>query len=71
MNKDFWKTLYAWLETARLEDITAKRQQVQQLLRQSNDAGFKADIRRVLRLLDEELLARAELANVMRFAVAR
>ena len=71
MNNDFWKTLYAWLETARLEDITAKRQQVQQLLRQSNDAGFKADIRRVLRLLDEELLARAELANVMRFAMAR
>lgn len=71
MNHDFWKTLYAWLETARLEDITAKRQQVQQLLRQSNDAGFKADIRRVLRLLDEELLARAELANVMRFAMAR
>ena len=65
MNKDFWKTLYAWLETASPEDITAKRHLIRQMLGQSNDSGLNADVRRVLRLMDEEILARAELAKVM------
>lgn len=65
MNNDFWKTLYAWLETANPEDITAKRHLVRRLQCQSNDPGLKTDIRRVLRLLDEETLVRAELAMPM------
>ncbi|MDO9005886.1 MAG: hypothetical protein Q7V20_20775 [Aquabacterium sp.] len=65
MNNDFWKTLYAWLETASPEDITAKRHLVRHMRSQSNDPGLQADIRRVLRLLDEETFARAELAMTM------
>ena len=53
MNKDFWKTLYCWLETASLEDITIKQQLVRQMLGESNDLGLKTDIRRILRLIDE------------------
>jgi len=70
MNKDFWKTLYCWLETASLEDITAKQQLVRQMLGESNDLGLKTDIRRILRLMDEEFVARAELANVNRLSIA-
>jgi hypothetical protein len=70
MNKDFWKTLYAWLETASLEEIKAKQQYVRQLLSESRDRDLKADIRRILRFMDEEILARAELANIMRLSMA-
>jgi hypothetical protein len=70
MNKDFWKTLYVWLETASLEEIKAKQQCVRQLLGESSDCDLKADIRRILRFMDAEILARAELANVMRLSMA-
>jgi hypothetical protein len=70
MNKDFWKTLYAWLETASLEEIRTKQQTVRQLLSESSDCDLKADIRRILRFMDAEILARAELANIMRLSLA-
>jgi len=66
MNKDFWKTLYAWLETASPEEITTKQHLVRQMLGESNDLGLQADIRRILRFMDEELVVRAELANHVR-----
>ena len=66
MNKDFWKTLYAWLETASPEEIKAKQQLVRQMLGEANDLGLQADIRRILRCMDEELVVRAELANNVR-----
>jgi hypothetical protein len=66
MNKDFWKTLYAWLETASLEEIKAKQLLVRQMLCESNDLGLQADIRRILRCMDEEFVVRAELANHVR-----
>jgi hypothetical protein len=66
MNKDFWKTLYAWLETASLEEITAKQHLVRQMLGVTKDLGLQADIRRILRFMDEELVVRAELANNVR-----
>jgi hypothetical protein len=66
MNKDFWKTLYAWLETASREEIIAKQHLVRQMLGEANDLGLQADIRRILRCMDEELVVRAELTNHVR-----
>ncbi len=63
MNKDFWKILFTWLETANLEELHHKRNLVQQMLGQIHDRGLKADIRRILRFMDEEILARAELSS--------
>ena len=68
MNKDFWKILFAWLETASLEDIHHKRNLVQQMLGQIHDRGLKSDIRRILRFMDEEILDRAELSKWMSVA---
>lgn len=68
MNKDFWKILFSWLETASLEDIHHKRNLVQQMLSQIHDHGLKYDIRRILRFIDEEILARAELSKWMSVA---
>ena len=66
MNKDFWKTLYAWLETASREEIKAKQQLVRQMLCKTKDLGLQADIRRIMRFMDEELVVRAELTNHVR-----
>lgn len=68
MNKDFWKILFSWLEIASLEDINHKRNLVQQMLGQIQDRGLKSDIRRILRFMDEEILARAELSKLMSVA---
>ena len=66
MNKDFWKTLYAWLETASREEIVVKQELVRQMLDEADDLGLQADIRRILRCMDEEFVVRAELANHFR-----
>ncbi|WP_071156321.1 hypothetical protein [Methylomonas sp. LWB] len=70
MNKDFWKSLFCWLETASVDEIRHKQDVVRQMLGQTRDLDFKTDIRRILRFMDEELLARAELAKVMRISVS-
>lgn len=70
MNKDFWKCLFCWLETASVDEIRDKQRVVRQMLGQTGDPDFKADIRRILRFMDEEVLARAELAKVMRISVS-
>lgn len=68
MNKDFWKILFTWLETASLEDIKHKRSVVLQMLDQIHDRGLKADIRRILRFMDEEVLARTEISKLLSVA---
>ena len=68
MNKDFWKILITWLETASLEELHHKRNLVQQMLGQIQDRGLKSDIRRILRFMDEEILVRAELSKLLSVA---
>ncbi|MBD9362294.1 hypothetical protein [Methylomonas fluvii] len=70
MNKDFWKCLFCWLETASVDEIRHKQCVVRQMLDQTRDPDLKTDIRRILRFMDEEMLARAELANLMRLSVS-
>ncbi len=70
MNKDFWKCLFYWLETASIDEIRDKQRVVRQMLGQTRDPDFKTDIRRILRFMDEEILARAELAKLMRISVS-
>lgn len=69
MNKDFWKTLFCWLETANIEEIRDKQSAVRQMHDQIEDRDLQADIRRILRFMDQELLARAELAKLIKIKV--
>jgi hypothetical protein len=69
MNKDFWKTVFCWLETASLEEIRDKQSAVRQMHDQIDDRDLQADIRRILRFMDQELLARAELAKLIKIKV--
>lgn len=69
MNKDFWKTVFCWLETASLEDIRDKQSAVRQMHDQIDDSDLQADIRRILRFMDQEILARAELAKLVKIRI--
>ena len=62
MNHDFWKTLHGWLNVAHSTDIQAKKRLLLEMHRQISDPGLRSDIQRILRLMDRELLARAEWA---------
>jgi len=62
MNHDFWKTLHGWLNVAHSDDIQAKKRLLLAMHRQISDPGLRSDIQRILRLMDRELLARAEWA---------
>ncbi len=62
MNQDFWKTLHGWLNVAHSDDIHAKKRLLLELHCQLSDPGLRSDIQRILRLMDRELLARAEWA---------
>ena len=62
MNQDFWKTLHGWLNVAHSNDIQAKKRLLLDMHRQISAPGLRSDIQRILRLMDRELLARAEWA---------
>ena len=70
MNKDFWKTLYCWLDTASLADIDTKQQLVCELLGTSQDPDLQADMQRILRHMTEELSTRADLARSSALSLA-
>ena len=70
MNKDFWKTLYCWLDTARLADIDTKQQLVCELLGTAQDPDLQADMQRILRHMTEELSTRADLARSSALSLA-
>ena len=65
MHKDFWKSLFHWLETASLIEIAAKQSILRETLKQISDRELRSDIRRILRFMDEEILARTELDRAM------
>ena len=65
MNKELWKSLFRWLESASLEEIASKQTVVRETLAQISDRGLRSDIRRIRRLTDEEVQARDELARMI------
>ena len=64
MNKELWKSLFRWLESASLEEISDRQSRIRETLAQISDRGLRSDIRRIRRLMDEEVQARAELARM-------
>jgi hypothetical protein len=62
MNHDFWNTVHGWLNIAHSNDIRDKKRLLLEMHRQISDPGLRSDIHRIVRLMDRELLARAEWA---------
>jgi hypothetical protein len=68
MNHDFWRSFYRWLETARKGALIARRDAVRELLRnrELQDRDVIAAARRIIRLIDEEMVARAEVFDLVK-----
>lgn len=64
MHKDHWTEYFTWLEGARIGEIIAARDQAYELRRTLKDRDYRADLRRMIRLMDEELVTRADLAHL-------
>jgi hypothetical protein len=66
MNREFWKDFHKWLEGASIGQIFAARDKAYEMRRTLKDKDTRGDVRRMIRLMDHELLARSELAVLIR-----
>ncbi len=68
MDREDWIYLYHWLEAAKLGEIFARRDKAREVLKQLRDPDIRADVRRIIREMDRELVARADLARLRKRA---
>jgi len=68
MDREDWIDLYRWLDAAKLGEIFARRDKAREVLRQLRDPDIRADVRRIIREMDRELVARADLARLRKRA---
>ena len=61
MNKLVVRGFLRWLETATEQEIEARRQDFLEALERFHGQEFRTDLRLGLRLIEEELVARADL----------
>ena len=64
MDREDWIDLYRWLGAAKPGEIFARRDKAREVLRQLQDPDIRADVRRIIREMDRELVARADLARL-------
>lgn len=63
MNKETIRRFISWLDQATDEEIQARKRVVIQALEKISSREGKSDIRLVLRLIDEEVIARLEVGS--------
>lgn len=66
-----WRDFYRWLDRATVAQLFAARDAAYEQRRQVRDPDLRRDLRRMIRLLDEELLTRSDLAEALRREAAR
>jgi hypothetical protein len=71
MNREFWRDFNGWLDRATLGAIFAARDRAYEQRRSLRDAETRSDVRRMIRLMDEELVTRWELATPARPSTER
>ncbi|MEA3410079.1 MAG: hypothetical protein U9R74_00890 [Pseudomonadota bacterium] len=64
--KELWRDFYNWLDSARIGEIFSARDRAYEKTRElrSKDPDTRRDLRRMVRLMDEELVMRSELAAI-------
>jgi hypothetical protein len=62
MTKYDWTDYFAWLDRASIGGLIAARDKAYETRRMIKDPDYRSDLRRMIRLMDEELLTRADLA---------
>ena len=63
MDKEEWKSFFRWLDQASAEELSRRKARIIVLLRDMNDRDVKADARRMMRLIESDLLAREGIAK--------
>ncbi len=58
MDKDDWKSFFRFLDEASDREIRQKLTRVEATLKQLRSASVRSDVRRMQRLLEQELVAR-------------
>ena len=63
MDKDEWKQFLRWLDDANEEEMAQMKQRLRSAQAAVTEPGVRSDLRRMLRLIDEEVLIRQNLAT--------
>ena len=63
MDKDEWKQFLRWLDDANEEELAQTKLRLRSTHAAVSEPGVRSDIRRMLRLIDEEILIRQNLAT--------
>jgi hypothetical protein len=57
LDKDEWKSFLRWLDEANSQELRARKQRIVEVLMEIRDRDVRSDARRMLRLIDAEILA--------------
>lgn len=63
MDKQEWKSFFRFIDEGSAAELQRRKDALLGVLSKVTDAGVRSDIRRMLRLLDEEVLARQNTAS--------
>jgi hypothetical protein len=63
MDRQEWHSFFRWLEQAGSEEQRQKKDRIAALCRDIDDRDVKSDARRMIRLIDQERLARESVAQ--------
>jgi hypothetical protein len=63
MDRQEWQSFFRWLEQAGSEELRQKKDRITALCRDIDDRDVKSDARRMIRLIDQERLARESVAQ--------
>jgi hypothetical protein len=58
MSKDAWRAFLNWLDTANLKELQSKLQEANNLLENLTDEELRFDLKRMIRLMEEEMVIR-------------
>ena len=58
MSKDAWRAFFRWLDQASVDELELKHQEALALLDRLTDRELKTELRRMVRLMEEERLIR-------------
>jgi len=72
MDKDFWRSFFAWLDSAEEAELYAKRDYFRELIQSGKlDRETLGDAKRCIRAINQELVARYEVTTLARRASRR
>ena len=66
MNKAFWKEFFGWLDRATLDELKAAKTAAREEQGRILDPAVRSDLKRMIRLIEEEILTRGDLSGLIR-----